>query len=105
MQDALSIAATGMHAQQMLVDAIANNLANVNTPAFKKARVNFTDLVVRGTAAGNATENPGGTLPSAAGVGVAVSSTARVFELGDLRRARNLLQNGGSGPFAMKSHA
>ena len=39
MFDALYIGATGMQAQQLNVDTIANNLANVNTSGFKKARV------------------------------------------------------------------
>jgi len=37
MLQSLYIGATGMFAQQQNVDAIANNLANVNTPSFKKA--------------------------------------------------------------------
>ena len=47
MLDSLYIAATGMHAQQLNVDTISNNLANVNTLGFKRARVNFEDLVYR----------------------------------------------------------
>ena len=38
-------AATGMQAQQMRIDTIANNLANVNTTGFKKSMVDFQDLV------------------------------------------------------------
>ncbi len=41
---AMRTAATGMKAQQMNVDNIANNLANVNTTGFKKSRVEFQDL-------------------------------------------------------------
>ena len=41
---ALSIAATGMLAQQTNVEVIANNLANMNTTAFKEQRAEFTDL-------------------------------------------------------------
>ncbi len=37
-------AATGMQGQQLQLDTIANNLANVNTPGFKKSRVDFEDL-------------------------------------------------------------
>ena len=39
MLDAMNIAATGMRTQQLNVDTIANNLANVNTGGFKKSRV------------------------------------------------------------------
>ncbi len=42
---ALSIAATGMSAQQLNVEVIANNIANINTTAFKRARAEFTDLL------------------------------------------------------------
>ncbi|MFN3432162.1 MAG: flagellar hook-basal body complex protein, partial [Candidatus Sericytochromatia bacterium] len=38
-------AATGMQAQQMRIDTIANNLANVNTTGFKKSNVDFQDLL------------------------------------------------------------
>ena len=42
---AMSTAATGMVAQQMNIDNIANNLANVNTTGFKKARIEFQDIL------------------------------------------------------------
>jgi len=42
---ALSIAATGMAAQQLNVEVIANNIANINTTAFKQSRAEFTDLL------------------------------------------------------------
>ena len=67
MFDALYISATGMQAQQQNVDAVANNLANVNTPGYKKTRVSFTDLVAAGAqpqvsdpaAAGDSRRGPG----------------------------------------------
>lgn len=90
MFDALQIAATGMHAQQQNVDAIANNLANVNTNGFKKARVSFTDLVARQTdlAAGDAAG--GGAVDGSAeilrGAGVAVGRVGRSFDAGEARK-------------------
>lgn len=42
---ALSIAATGMSAQQLNLDVIANNIANVNTTSYKRARAEFSDLM------------------------------------------------------------
>ena len=42
---AMWTAATGMTAQQLNVDTIANNLANVNTNAFKRSRAEFGDLL------------------------------------------------------------
>ena len=55
---ALYTAASGMNAQQTNIDNTAHNLANVNTTGFKKARVEFEDLVyqqVRGAGAPNST--------------------------------------------------
>ena len=42
---ALTTAATGMIAQQNYLDVIANNVANVNTTAFKKSRIEFQDFL------------------------------------------------------------
>ena len=40
----LAIAATGMNAQQTNVEVIANNIANINSTSYKRARAEFTDL-------------------------------------------------------------
>ena len=63
MQRALWSAASGMHAQQMQVDTIANNLANVNTNGFKRSRAEFQDLLYQtilapGTSSSSTTRNP-----------------------------------------------
>lgn len=92
MFNAMSIAATGMQAQQLNVDTIANNLANVDTSGFKKGRVSFTDLVAREASIGPVAASAGGeiengplaTLPSS-GSGVGISSVARLFDAGDLK--------------------
>ena len=88
MFDALYIGATGMQAQQAHVDAIANNLANVNTAGFKKARVGFSDLVVGAVAAGQqaAGGENGAFVNAAYGVGVRVSSPGQVFAGGELKK-------------------
>jgi flagellar basal-body rod protein FlgG len=82
--EALYIAATGMHTQQKSVDTIANNLANVHTPGFKKGKVSFEDLVYRelnGAArAGNAERL------LQAGSGVAVQSLLKDFTAGELKK-------------------
>lgn len=52
---ALSIAATGMSAQQTNVEVIANNVANINTTGFKRSRAEFADLLYQ-------TDRPAGTL-------------------------------------------
>jgi len=89
MFDSLYIGATGMHAQQMNVDAVANNLANVNTVGYKRARVSFVDLIAR-----EASRAPAGDAPllstvdevSRAGVGVGVVGITKVFEMGDIKK-------------------
>lgn len=87
MFDALYIGATGMQAQQTQVDAIANNLTNANTPAYKKSRVSFTDLVVR------AAQPAGGTAPLAplqgTGAGVALAGNVKLFEPGELKKTES----------------
>jgi len=89
MFDALYIGATGMQAQQTQVDAIANNLTNANTPAYKKSRVSFTELVVR------AAQPAAGAAPLAAvpgtGAGVALASTVKVFEPGELKKTESAM--------------
>ncbi|HVZ46130.1 MAG TPA: flagellar basal-body rod protein FlgG [Ramlibacter sp.] len=91
MFDALAIGATGMQAQQTNVETIANNLANVNTVGFKKARVGFADLMVReaaAVAAPNADDLRAGALAAAPrmGAGVAVASTAKVFDAAEEKK-------------------
>jgi len=91
MFDALSIGATGMQAQQLSVDTIANNLANVNTIGYKKGRVSFADLMARDSAAAvtpNGEELRAGLLasPQGIGAGVAVASLAKVFDAGELKK-------------------
>lgn len=89
MLDALYIAATGMQSQQTNVDTIANNLANVNTPGFKKGRVSFSDLVAQ-----EATRLPANGVDAVAGlgaatrtgVGVGIANMGRVLDVGDLKK-------------------
>ena len=42
---ALFTLSTGMKAQQTYLDNVSNNLANINTPGFKRSQVNFQDLM------------------------------------------------------------
>jgi flagellar basal-body rod protein FlgG len=86
MNDSLYIAATGMQAQQLSVDTIANNLVNVNTSGFKAGRVNFMDLVYRelgrtGSVTDNATARSLGL-----GTGVGVASLSKLLVQGDLKK-------------------
>jgi flagellar basal-body rod protein FlgG len=86
MFDALYIGATGMQAHQAQVDAIANNLANVNTAGYKKTRVNFSDLVVATVQPGAAAGDNGAFVNTTAGVGVQAASLGKVFTGGDLKK-------------------
>jgi flagellar basal-body rod protein FlgG len=83
---AFSTAATGMTAQQMMVDTIANNLANVNTTGFKRSQINFQDLLYvdlrePGTEVASGLTSPSGL---EIGSGVRPASTVRVFTPGEL---------------------
>ena len=86
MLDAMNIAATGMRTQQLNVDTIANNLANVNTTGFKKSRVNFVDLVAHGTDAAAQAALPGLDVVQRSGAGVAVTDVDRVFDGGNVQK-------------------
>ncbi len=91
MFDALYIGATGMQAQQLNVETIANNIANANTVAFKKGRLGFSDLMVRESnriAQPTADELRAGALApnQRLGAGVGVSAMSKVFDSGDLRK-------------------
>lgn len=93
MLDALYIGATGMHAQQTNVETIANNLANVNTTGFKKARVNFSDLVARQalnvSAAGADFEAGPLTQGLRSGAGVGIAGVSRLFDIGDMKKTES----------------
>ncbi len=83
---ALFTAATGMNAQQVRIDAISNNLANVNTTGFKSARAEFQDLFYETLRAPGAQQSDGSSLPTGVQVGHGVQfvSTDRVFHQGEL---------------------
>jgi flagellar basal-body rod protein FlgG len=84
---AFSTAATGMAAQQLMVDMIANNLANINTTGFKRSQINFQDLLYDklkepGTEVASGIISPGGL---EIGGGVRAASTIKVFTAGELQ--------------------
>jgi flagellar basal-body rod protein FlgG len=90
---AFSTAATGMTAQQMMVDVIANNLANINTSGFKKSQVDFQDLLYvsmqkAGSEVGTGTLAPGGV---EVGSGVRAAATVKTFTQGELQNTGNPL--------------
>ncbi len=90
---ALFTAATGMTAQQLNIDATANNLANVNTSGFKRTRVDFQDLLYQtprqpGAPTAQGTDAPTGIQ---VGSGVRPASTQRIFSQGDFQQTENPL--------------
>jgi flagellar basal-body rod protein FlgG len=90
---AFSTAATGMNAQQMIVDTIANNLANLNTVGFKRSQVDFQDLMYLQLAEAGREVASGVIAPSGLelGCGVRPASTLKVFTQGEAENTeRNL---------------
>lgn len=88
---AMNTAATGMVAQQMSIDNIANNLANVNTTGFKRARVEFQDILYQnyrraGTATAIGTEAP---VNLDVGYGTRAVATSREFSSGSMQITQN----------------
>ena len=74
---ALTIAATGMNAQSQNLEVIANNIANINTTAFKRARAEFTDLLYQTERLpGVSTRGQDNTIPEGAQIGLGVRTAA-----------------------------
>jgi len=99
----LTTAATGMIAQQNNLDVIANNVANVNTTAFKTSRVDFQDLLSQAIKTPGAMMNQGTFQPVGIeiGLGVKTAATTRVFSQGtNISTSRDMdLEIEGSGFF------
>ncbi len=90
---ALFTAATGMEAQQLNIDVIANNLANVNTTGFKKSRADFEDLLYQ-TLREPGAANTGNTQISTGiqiGLGTRPAAVQRVFKQVDFIQTGNPL--------------
>lgn len=81
MNDAMAIAATGMTAQSAQLAMIANNVANMSTPGYKRAALRFADVVSIASASPTASN-----AASASSAGVRIGDTQRSFAEGDLRK-------------------
>ena len=90
---ALSTAASGMFAQQLHIDNIANNLANVNTTGFKKSRTEFQDLIYQNLREAGVPKAQGNVLPTElqVGHGVRPVATQKMMTQGDLLQTGNSL--------------
>lgn len=91
MMTSLYSAATGMNAQQVNMDVISNNLANVDTNGFKKSRADFQDLMYQtdrapGRGDGNGSGNPTGLQ---IGTGVRTVGTKKLFTTGNFKQTGN----------------
>jgi len=88
----LAIAATGMQAQQLNVEVISNNIANMNTTGFKRQRAEFQDLLYQNLERPGASTSSAGTMAPTGiqvGVGVKAGAIGRVTEQGSLARTDN----------------
>jgi flagellar basal-body rod protein FlgG len=97
---ALFTSATGMNAQQHLVDNTANNLANVNTTGFKKSQADFQDLIYITERSPGADSTQAQQVPTGVqlGSGVRVSGTTKLFFEGVLENTGNELDVAIEGP-------
>ncbi len=88
----LSIAATGMVAQQRNVEVVSNNLANMNTTAYMRRRTEFQDLLYQNLRRVGTTSSDAGTVvPSGVqiGLGVKLAAVYRIHEQGNLSATDN----------------
>ena len=85
----LQIAATGMMAQELNVEVISNNIANMRTTGFKKIRAEFQDLLYQDLRrVGSESSDSGTIVPTGIqlGVGVKTGATARIMSQGSLTK-------------------
>jgi flagellar basal-body rod protein FlgG len=89
----LWIARTGLDAQQTQLDVVANNLANVSTNGFKRARPVFEDLLYQNLRQPGAQSSQQTQIPTglSLGTGVRTAATARVFTQGNIQKTDGTL--------------
>jgi len=85
--------ATGMQAQELNIDVIANNLANVNTSGFKKSRAEFQDLLYESMRPAGAASSQDTVVPTGIqlGHGTRPAAVQKIFTQGDFRNTKNEL--------------
>jgi flagellar basal-body rod protein FlgG len=90
---AMRTAAAGMTAQQMNIDVIANNLANVNTTGFKRSKIEFQDVLYQKIRSAGTESAAGSTVPIdlEVGYGTRPVATQRYFSMGQLQITGNPL--------------
>lgn len=91
---ALDIAATGMQAQQLNVEVISNNIANLNTTGFKRQRAEFQDLLYQNIKRPGDNSSDAGTIEPVGvqiGIGVKAAAVYRINQQGNLSQTQNPL--------------
>ncbi len=91
---ALHIAATGMRAQELNVEVISNNVANMRTTGYKRQRADFQDLLYQNLRRmGTSSSDAGTIVPTGIqiGSGVKTASTARIMSQGSLEQTEKEL--------------
>ncbi len=90
---AMRTAASGMSAQQMNVDVIANNLANVNTTGYKRSKIEFQDILYQKLRSAGVESAAGSTIPVnlEVGYGTKPAATQRTYSMGSLQMTGNPL--------------
>ena len=85
--------ATGMQAQELNIDVISNNLANVNTSGFKKSRAEFQDLLYESMRPAGAASSADTTVPTGIqlGHGTRPSAVQKMFSQGNFQNTQNEL--------------
>ncbi|MCF7707919.1 MAG: flagellar basal-body rod protein FlgG [Verrucomicrobia bacterium] len=85
---ALYSAASGMESQQLNLDVISNNLANVNTTGFKRSKIEFQDLLYQNKRLAGAEAGAGNQLPTGlqVGHGARAVATSKIFTNGELTK-------------------
>lgn len=93
MMRSLWIAKTGMEAQQIQLDTISHNLANVATNGFKRSHAVFEDLIYQNLRQSGANSTEQTQLPTGlqVGLGVRPVATSRIYSQGNLQQTTNNL--------------
>lgn len=110
---AFSSAVSGMRTQMSYMDVVANNIANVNTEAYKASRAHFSDMLYQTLASnsagtsGSSSSATGGTNPTQIGLGVQLAGTDNIMAEGAFRATGNPLDLAidGAGFFSVKDSA
>lgn len=108
---ALRTAATGMYAQQINIEVISNNIANINTTGFKKNKAEFQDLMYQEVSINPLSSSTPGiedtsTSMIQVGNGVKPASSQKIFKQGDITQSNNPfdLAIQGEGFFQVRKH-